>query len=141
MQKNAREAAISRLVELNYSEKTAPHIVDSILEVFSRYTPKEIASDVLCNGDLRLNPSMKQVFYHKKEITLTPRLYRILEYLVRNAGNVISLKTLAFQLWGAEFSLEFASNIRVSVAELRGRIDPDIIKTKSGEGYYIDLVV
>jgi two-component system KDP operon response regulator KdpE len=95
-------------------------------------------------GSLHLEPSKAQVYYHGKEVHLTPTEYRILYCLLKHRGHIISNNALIRMIWGDEYpgSLDC---IKVYIRNLRRKIEddpahPKIILTKSGMGHYIDLL-
>ncbi len=136
---NVRNAAIDRLVALNYNKETAPHIVDTVIEVFNEYAPQDIGAIIIINGSIKIDMAMQRVYVNNAPVVMTTRQYRVMEYLIKAAGNVKSHKQIGIDIWGIrDYSMDFASNIRVVVGELRQLIGPDIIKTKQGVGYYIE---
>ncbi len=136
MKENIRNEAIKRLIQLNYNEKTAPHIVDTVIEVFSKAHPREITSNIILIGKLKINANLHEVFYGGKKIELTRNQYRFLEYFARNAGTVLTHEKILRDIWGN--STAYIEYIRVMINALREKIAPDIIKTKLGVGYYME---
>lgn len=132
---NIRNAAISRLKELNYNPNTVPAIVDAVLEILSKATPKEITDLVILNGKLHINTAMREVFYDNQKIDLTPTEYNLLAYFAKNAGRILTFNDILWDVWGTKNpSFEY---IRIFVASLRRKINPIIIKTKVGIGYWM----
>lgn len=133
-----RNEAIKKLIELNYSEKTAPHIVDSVIEVFSKHRLQDVTSTVLINGNIKLNTSLKEAFYKNKKISLTPKEFKMVEYLCRNVGMVLSHKEILKNVWGPAYTF-CPEYLRVIIAHIRKKTDEDIIKTSPGHGYYMSV--
>ncbi|MBI4491883.1 MAG: response regulator transcription factor [Chloroflexi bacterium] len=74
-----------------------------------------------------------------RSINLTPTEYRILSFLARNAGRVVTQQDLLSKVWGPEYKDE-AHLLRVNIARLRRKVEPDpheprFILTRSGIGY------
>ncbi|MBN1149109.1 MAG: response regulator transcription factor [Anaerolineales bacterium] len=74
-----------------------------------------------------------------QEIRLTPKEFRLLEYLMENAGRACTFDQLLEDVWGWEYqgSVDY---IHVYVSHLRGKIekdpkDPQYIQTVHGVGY------
>ena len=72
-------------------------------------------------------------------LKLTPKEYDLLVLLARNAGRVVTHKTLLTSVWGPAHS-EDMHYLRVFIGQLRGKIerspaDPTIIRTEPGVGY------
>lgn len=74
-------------------------------------------------------------------VPLLPMEYKLLEFLVRNAGQTISRQILFEKVWGYYFD-PGANLINVHVARLRKKLDrsghPSPIATVKGEGYRLD---
>jgi two-component system KDP operon response regulator KdpE len=72
-------------------------------------------------------------------IRLTPKEYDLLALLARNAGKVLTHKTLLTAVWGPAHA-EDTQYLRVFIGQLRGKIEADgdrpaIIRTEPGVGY------
>lgn len=72
-------------------------------------------------------------------IRLTPKEYDLLALLARNAGKVLTHKTLLTAVWGPAHG-EDTQYLRVFIGQLRGKIEvdldhPTIIRTEPGVGY------
>jgi len=90
-------------------------------------------------ADLRLDPAARRVTRAGKELSLTPREYRLLELLMRNAGRAVSRATILESVWG--FASEVNENtLEVFMRLLRGKVDqqePKLIHTVRGFGYML----
>ena len=75
-----------------------------------------------------------------KTIPLTPKEFALLEYLVRNAGVVVTRAMIAEHVWDVNFD-SFTNVIDVSVNHLRSKVDRDfpkkLIHTIRGRGYVL----
>jgi DNA-binding response OmpR family regulator len=85
-----------------------------------------------------MDTAARRVWRGKEEISLTAKEYAILEYLLRNAGSVLTRSQIQEHAW--DFSYEGASNmIDVYVNSLRRKLDsgdgPRLIRTVRGVGY------
>ena len=77
---------------------------------------------VLEVGDLRLDPAAHRAWRGEVEITLTPRQFSLLEYLMRKAGEVVSKAEILEHVW--DYAFEGDPNIvEVYIRHLRKRID------------------
>src|SRR5262249_20411293 len=77
---------------------------------------------VLVAGDLRLDPAAHRVWRGGTEVTLTPRQFSLLEFLMRRAGEVLPKSTILDHVW--DFAFEGDPNIvEVYVRHLRKKID------------------
>jgi two-component system copper resistance phosphate regulon response regulator CusR len=99
------------------------------------------APPVLMAGDVLLDPSSRVVTRAGNAIQLTAREFSFLEYLMRNAGQVVTKQMIADHVWN--FDLDAESNfIEVYIYTLRKKLDfpgsPPIIHTLRGVGYRFD---
>jgi two-component system KDP operon response regulator KdpE len=91
------------------------------------------------SGDLRVDLARRQVFVSGREVRLTPIEYKLLAFLVKNAGKVLTHRQLLHEVWGPEYGDE-NHYIRVYVAQLRRKLESDparprILRTEPGVGY------
>ena len=93
---------------------------------------------VLQAGDLSLDPGTRRVRRGEADISLTPREFALLEYLLRRAGQVVSKSTLLEHVWDAYDSTELNA-VEVYVGYLRRKIDVPFgraaLQTVRGAGY------
>src|SRR3989338_2606788 len=96
------------------------------------------AAGVLQVDDLLLNPATREVTRGGKRIELTAKEYALLEYLMRNAGRVLTRPMIAEHVWNQDFDT-FTNVIDVYVNYLRNKIDRGqerkLIQTVRGSGY------
>jgi DNA-binding response OmpR family regulator len=92
-------------------------------------------------GRLMVDYAQHMVLIDGKEVTLTPIEYRILAYLVQNAGRVVTQDLLLEHVWGAEYIGE-SHMLQVNINRLRRKLEVDLahpryILTKVGVGYML----
>lgn len=96
------------------------------------------ATRVLMAGPIALDTGTHQVHVGERELELTAYEYRLLEYLMLHAGEVISKTTLAEHLYDEETDRD-SNVVEVLVGRLRRKLDPDgdlaPIETLRGRGY------
>jgi DNA-binding response OmpR family regulator len=96
------------------------------------------AAGVLQVDDLVLNPATREVTRGGKRIELTAKEYALLEYLMRNAGRVLTRPMIAEHVWNQDFDT-FTNVIDVYVNYLRNKIDRGqerkLLQTVRGSGY------
>jgi two-component system KDP operon response regulator KdpE len=73
---------------------------------------------------LRVDLAKRQVFLKNAEIHLTPIEYRLLAYLVNNAGKVVTHKQLLKEVWGPAYANQ-AHYVRVYMGMLRHKLEED----------------
>lgn len=89
--------------------------------------------------DLHIDMVKRRILIHDEEIHFTPREYKLMVYLAKHAGRVITHKTLLREIWGPNRTEE-TQYIRVFMANLRRKIEkdpssPEYIQTEVGVGY------
>jgi DNA-binding response OmpR family regulator len=88
-------------------------------------------------ADVKLDPASRRVTRGREVVSLTPREYKLLELLMRNAGRAISRDTILESVWG--FDSEVNQNtLEVFMRLLRTKVDtrePKLIHTIRGFGY------
>ncbi|HMO86599.1 MAG TPA: response regulator transcription factor [Lacipirellulaceae bacterium] len=97
----------------------------------------------LAVGPLSLDLSLRRVTRDGVEIALTPTELSLLEFLMRNVGQVLTRKMLCEHLWDSHW--EGVTNvIEVHITRLRAKIDRDfgqpLIQTIRGRGYALRAV-
>nr|WP_202414415.1 response regulator transcription factor [Duganella flavida] len=89
-------------------------------------------------ADLRLDLRTLRVTRGSKVITLQPREYRLLEYLMRNENQVVTRTMLLESVWDYHFDPQ-TNVIDVQISRLRAKVDKDfavqLIHTLRGVGY------
>jgi two-component system response regulator PhoP len=100
------------------------------------------AQPVLRCGPVALDSRTQDVTVDGKRIELTSFEYRILEYLIHRAGEVISKTELTERLYAQDFDRD-SNTIEVFIGRLRRKLDPDDtikpIETLRGRGYRFAL--
>ena len=76
-------------------------------------------------GELTLYPDRKQVFTGKTEISLTAKEYQLLEYLMRNQGQVLTKENILETIWGVDGQFVVDNTVSVTINRLRRKIEPD----------------
>jgi len=91
-------------------------------------------------SDLRLDLLTREVFRGEKRIELQPREFSLLEYLMRNSGQVVSKVMIMEHIWSYDFDPQ-TNVVDVLVWRLRSKIDrdfaPKLIHTIRGVGYVL----
>jgi len=98
-----------------------------------------ITDEELSCYNIRLAPKAFKLTKDNKPIQLNVKEFGIMEYLMRNKGNVVSQEELLEHVWNEEID-EFSQTVRTNIKTLRKKIDPnkEIIKTIKGKGYIIE---
>ncbi len=100
------------------------------------------ASSQLDAGPVSLDMSRQELSVHDKPVELTSFEYKIIEYLMVRAGQVISKAELTDRLYDQDFERD-SNVIEVFIGRLRKKMDPDNslkpIETLRGRGYRFAL--
>ncbi|SHK68451.1 response regulator transcription factor [Chryseobacterium polytrichastri] len=95
---------------------------------------------ILRFADLEMNLSTKIVKRGNQEINLTPKEFKLLEYMIQNPERVLSRVEIAEKVWDTHFDTG-TNFIDVYINYLRKKIDRDfeekLIHTKSGMGFIL----
>jgi len=91
-------------------------------------------------GDLTLDLLTREVTRARERLELQPREFALLEYLMRNAGRVISKTLILSHVWDYHFDPQ-TNVVDVLVSRLRSKVDKDhsekYIQTLRGVGYVL----
>lgn len=98
------------------------------------------AETALRVGDLEIDLLSRQVRRAGRTVELLPREYRLLEYLMRHPGQVVTRTMLFEEVWGYHYE-ERTNVIDVHIGKLRRKLDegglPAMIHTVRGAGYIL----
>lgn len=110
------------------------------LRAITRRTAPPVAM-VLSLADLELNPSTQRVTRAGKTIILTATEYRLLEYMLRRIGRVLSRTAILEAVWGFDDPVG-DNTLDVFISLLRNKVDRDfhsrLIHTARGVGYVME---
>ncbi|MCC6710103.1 MAG: response regulator transcription factor [Gammaproteobacteria bacterium] len=116
--------------------------LEARIEALSRRTAPEGPTTVLKVGDLELDLMTRGVKRGETAIELQPREFRLLEYLMRHAGQVVTRTMLLEHVWDYHFDPQ-TNVIDVHVSRLRAKIDkgfePPLLHTVRGAGYRLAI--
>jgi len=109
-----------------------------IRAILRRGKPERLVK--LTAADLTLDPVTREVQRSDEDIDLTNKEYALLEYLLRNKGQVLTRSLISEHVWGYQF--DTGTNIvSVYVKYLRNKIDSGfekkLIHTVRGVGYVL----
>lgn len=120
---------------------TKPYAFSELLariDALVRRGEPEQASNKLKLADLEMDLIKHKVTRGGKVIQLQPREFRLLEYLLRHAGQVVSRTMLLEQVWDYNFDPQ-TNVIDVHISRLRNKIDKNqeqpLLHTIRGAGY------
>jgi heavy metal response regulator len=92
-------------------------------------------------ADLTMDLETHKVFRGRKRIDLTPKEYALLEYLMRNEGQILTRTMISESVWDYHFDT-LTNVIDVHIYHLRNKIDkgfkPELLHTIKGVGYVLE---
>jgi two-component system, OmpR family, response regulator len=94
-------------------------------------------SPVIAIGDVEIDTARRMATRDGHPVAVTPREFRVIEYLALNRGRVVSRDELLAHLYN-DAEETWSNVLEVYVAGLRRKLGPDIIQTRRGHGYYVD---
>ncbi len=110
------------------------------IEALARRSDAEAVTTTLRAGDLEMNLLARTVVRAGQTIDLQPREFRLLEYLMRHAGQVVTRTMLLERVWDYHFDPQ-TNVIDVHISRLRRKIDrpfPEpLLQTVRGMGYVL----
>ncbi len=110
------------------------------LDALHRRSQGENRATPLTVGDLHLDPLTRKVTRGERAIALQPREFKLLEYLMRHAGQVVTRTMLLENVWDYHFDPQ-TNVVDVHISKLRQKIDADrerpLLKTVRNAGYMV----
>jgi DNA-binding response OmpR family regulator len=143
----ARDAVPDRVAGLDAGADdylVKPFALDELLarvRALSRRGGTDSADEALLRvGDLTLDPARHEARRDDRAIELTAKEFGLLEYLMRNAGQVLTKAQITDHVWGYD-SVATSNVVEIYVHYLRDKIDRGfprpLIRTVRGVGYTI----
>jgi two-component system OmpR family response regulator len=114
------------------------------LIALARRPPLGERKSILTFADLEMDLIKRTVSRGGEEIDLQPREFRLLEYLLRNEGRIVTRKMLLENVW--DFHFDPKTNIvETHISRLRAKVDRgrggDLIHTLRGLGYSLRVAL
>ncbi|MEY4164030.1 MAG: hypothetical protein RLZZ79_982 [Actinomycetota bacterium] len=148
----AKDSEVDKVVGLeigadDYVTKpySARELVARINAVLRRNHSEAGASDqgVLVTGSIRMDIDRHQVSVNGIPVSLPLKEFELLEFLMRNAGRVLTRIQLIDRVWGSDYVGD-TKTLDVHIKRLRAKIEsdpanPKIIQTVRGLGYKMEL--
>lgn len=121
-----------------YIDELEARIEAVIRRSHQQHTP---VSHRLCIGNFHINLLTHTAWRGNEKIILNPREFKLLSFLIKNAGQTVTRTMVLENVWEYDFQPE-TNIIDVHISHLRQKIDekglPSLIRTIRGVGYCID---
>jgi len=106
--------------------------------------PKNVIENEMTIDDLRLNNVTYEVSRGGKKISLSSKEFALLEYMMRNAGRILTKDNIISHVWDYDADI-LPNTVEVYIGYLRNKLDKPFINKKSliqtvrGFGYKIGI--
>jgi two-component system OmpR family response regulator len=110
------------------------------LDALGRRTRQDGTVTTLEVADLRMDLLSRKVLRGARQILLQPREFKLLEYLMRHAGQVVTRTMLLENVWDYHFDPQ-TNVVDVHISKLRQKIEPEpersLLRTVRNAGYML----
>ncbi|NBI07699.1 response regulator transcription factor [Senegalia massiliensis] len=140
----SRDSETDELMSMNLGADdfiTKPYNTQILLARISavlKRTSKNSLSDILSYNDMKLNLLNGSIVYKENTEQLTKNEIKILSYLIKKKGTIVSREELMEYLWNSDVFID-DNTLSVNVTRLRKTLEDigvkDVIQTRRGLGY------
>ncbi|MEJ8555243.1 response regulator transcription factor [Tepidibacter sp. Z1-5] len=140
----SRDSEVDELMSMNLGADdfiTKPYNIQILLARIAavlKRTCKNNYKDVLVYKNIELNLSNACIIYKGKTEELTNNELKILSYLIKNKGSIVSREILMQYLWNSDVFVD-DNTLSVNITRLRKKLEEigvkDVIETRRGLGY------
>lgn len=141
----SRDSEVDELMSMNLGADdfiTKPYntqiLLARISSILKRTYGTAINADIITYKDLKLNLLSGTITMKEKSLEITKNEIKILSFLIKNKGKIISRESLMEHLWNSDFFVD-DNTLSVNVTRLRKKLEEvglkDAIETRRGLGY------
>lgn len=141
----SRDSEVDELMSMNLGADdfiTKPYntqiLLARISSILKRAYGKIVNQDVIAYKELTLNLSSGRISIGESSLEITKNEIKILSYLIKNKGKIISRESLMDHLWNSDFFVD-DNTLSVNVTRLRKKLEQigmeNAIETRRGLGY------
>lgn len=141
----SRDSEVDELMSMNLGADdfiTKPYntqiLLARISSILKRTYGKSVNQDLITYKELNLNLSSGTISVSEKSLEITKNEIKILSYLIKNKGEIISRESLMDHLWNSDFFVD-DNTLSVNVTRLRKKLEEiglkNAIETRRGLGY------
>lgn len=141
----SRDSDVDELMSMNLGADdfvTKPYNTQILLarieSILKRCSKSLKVAETVEYGDIRLNLSTAMLSHGQASIELTKNEVKILSYLLKNAGRIVSRDALMEHLWSSDYFAD-DSTLTVNMTRIRKKLKEvgldGAIQTKRGMGY------
>lgn len=141
----SRDSELDELMSMNIGADdfiTKPYNTQILLARINSILKRSYGNfqEVLVHNGISLNLSNATLSFENNTIELTKNEIKILAFLLKNKGSIVSRDSLMEYLWNSDYFVD-DSTLTVNITRLRKKLEDigisDLIKTKRGLGYII----
>lgn len=141
----SRDSEVDELMSMNLGADdfiTKPYntqiLLARISSILKRTSGKSVDVDIVSYENLKLNLSSGTISINEKSLEITKNEIKILSYLIKNKGKIVSRESLMEFLWNSDFFVD-DNTLSVNVTRLRKKLEEigmqNAIETRRGLGY------
>lgn len=141
----SRDSELDELMSMNIGADdfiTKPYNTQILLARINSILKRSYGNfqEVIVHNGISLNLSNASLSFENNTIELTKNELKILAFLLKNKGNIVSRDSLMEYLWSSDYFVD-DSTLTVNITRLRKKIEDigieNLIQTKRGLGYII----
>lgn len=141
----SRDSELDELMSMNIGADdfiTKPYNTQILLARINSILKRSYGNfqEVLTHNGISLNLSNASLSFKNATIELTKNELKILSFLLKNKGNIVSRDSLMEYLWSSDYFVD-DSTLTVNITRLRKKLEDiginELIQTKRGLGYII----
>ena len=126
-----------------YSSRELLARIKAVLRRKSDFTLEEGESSTVQVGEIKLDADRHIVSFKGQNVSLPLKEFELLEFLMRNAGRVLTRIQIIDRIWGNDYVGD-TKTLDVHIKRLRSKLEvdpanPDLIQTVRGLGYKMEL--
>ena len=126
-----------------YSSRELLARIRAVLRRHTDFTLEEGESSIVKVGQIKLDSERHIVTYNDETVLLPLKEFELLEYLMRNAGRVLTRVQIIDRIWGSDYFGD-TKTLDVHIKRLRSKFEkdqanPELILTIRGLGYKMEL--
>ena len=126
-----------------YSSRELLARIRAVLRRHTDFTLEEGESSIVKVGPIKLDSERHIVTFNDETVLLPLKEFELLEYLMRNAGRVLTRVQIIDRIWGSDYVGD-TKTLDVHIKRLRSKFEkdqanPELIQTIRGLGYKMEI--
>ncbi|MFM1757463.1 MAG: hypothetical protein RL193_40 [Actinomycetota bacterium] len=126
-----------------YSARELLARIRAVLRRHTDFTLEEGESSIVKVGQIKLDTERHIVTFNDETVLLPLKEFELLEYLMRNAGRVLTRVQIIDRIWGSDYVGD-TKTLDVHIKRLRSKFEkdqanPELIQTIRGLGYKMEI--